>query len=150
MPAKSSHNAEPHTLAHAVPSTERHDPEAIAAGPELTGDLEPPGADDVLSPAGRRAAERTARRQQRAEAPGAPVRPGYRSPNSRLTPARASLVRASLPLPLIALIAGGVLGVILDALSVNGWVIGLLAAALTVVVFQALGSHSDSTRAGTE
>ena len=58
------------------------------------------------------------------------------------------MLRDSLPAPLIVVIAGGVLGVILGALGVGGWVIGLLVAGLTVVLLRALRSNSDSTRAG--
>ena len=50
------------------------------------------------------------------------------------------MLRDSLPASLIAVIAGGVLGVILGALGVGGWVIGLLVAGLTVVLLPALRS----------
>jgi hypothetical protein len=51
---------------------------------------------------------------------------------------------------LIAVIAGGVLGVILGALSVAGWVIGLLVAGLTVALLRVLGSDSRSARTGAD
>jgi hypothetical protein len=56
----------------------------------------------------------------------------------------------SVPAWLIAVVAGGVVGVILGALSVGGWLIGLLVAAVTVALLRALGSHPRSTRAGTK
>ena len=48
--------------------------------------------------------------------------------------------------PLTAVLAaGGVLGAILGALSVTGWIIGLLVAGLTVVLSPLLGHHSRMT-----
>ena len=49
-------------------------------------------------------------------------------------------------LTLIAVLAaGGVLGAILGALSTSGWVIGVLAAGLTVVLSAVLRRYSRST-----
>jgi hypothetical protein len=151
LPAKSPPNAEPRGLAAAAPSVDSDDSEMVAAGRQLAEDLGTADADEFSSPAERRAAERTARRRQRAEADDAPARRGDRPPKSRVqTQTKGSMFGDSLPAPLIAVIAGGVLGVILGALSVGGWAIGLLAAALTVVLLRVLGSHSPSTRAGTK
>lgn len=151
MPAKSPPNAKPPGLATADPSVESEDSELTAAGRELAEDLGTSGAEGFSSPAERRAAERTARRRQRAEEHDAPARREHRSTQSTraTTPAWTSMVRESLPAPLIAVIAGGVLGVILGALSVGGWLIGLLVAGLTVILLRALGSPSRSTSAGT-
>jgi hypothetical protein len=151
MPAKSPPDAGPPGLGHAAPSVESQDSELTAAGRELAEDLGASGADEFSSPAERRAAERTARRRQRAEAHDASARGGSGSPRSHVpTPPRASLLQGVLPVALFAVIAGGVLGVILGALSVGGWLIGLLAAGLTVVLLRAPGSRSRSSRAGTK
>lgn len=148
VPAKSPPNAKSSAVALADPGVASQDPEMGAAGREISEDLGASGADEFPSPAGRRAAERTARRRQRAEAREASSDQGHRLPQSRVrTPAGASMLRDSLPAPLIVVIAGGVLGVILGALGVGGWVIGLLVAGLTVVLLPALRSKSDSTRA---
>lgn len=152
MPAKSAPNAKPPGLAPADPSVESQDSELTAAGRELAEDLGTSGADEFSSPAERRAAERSARRRQRAEEHDAPARRGQRSTQSTRAPttARPSTVRNSVPAPLIAVIAGGVLGVILGALSVAGWLIGLLVAGLTVILMRAVGSPSRAARAGTK
>ena len=152
MPAKPSHNAPPPGL---VPPTaagvESPNVELTAAGRELAEELGTSRPGEFSSPAERRAAERTARRRQRAEAHDAAPDRGSRSPQTRVrTPAGISVLRDSLPAPLVALIAGGVVGVILDALSVSGWVIGLLVAGLTVVLLQVLGSREHATRPGTQ
>jgi hypothetical protein len=156
MPAKSPPNAKPPGSAVGDASVESKDSELAAAGRELAEDLGTSGADEFSSPAERRAAERTARRRQRAEAHDAvqahdaPARREHRSTESTRagTPAWTSMLRDALSPPLIAVVAGGVLGVILGALSVGGWLIGLLAAGLAVVLLRALGSHSHSTRGG--
>ena len=151
MPAKSPPNAEPRRLAPAAPSVDSDDSEMVAAGRQLAEDLGTSDADELSSPAQRRAAERTARRRQRTEADAAPARREDRPPKSRVhTRTRGPMFGDSVPVPLIAVIAGGVLGVILGALGVGGWAIGLLAAGLTVVLLRVLGSHSPSTRAGTK
>jgi hypothetical protein len=149
LPAKSSPNAQPPGVAPTAPPAESQDSETTAAGPSRAEDLSTSGADAFTSPAERRAAERTARRRERAEAHEAPPRREHRSPRARvLTPESTSILRDSLPPPLIAVIAGGVSGLILGALSIGGWVIGLLVAGLTVILLRALGSGSQSTRAG--
>jgi hypothetical protein len=121
----------------------------IAAERELADEPSTSASEEFSSAAGRRAAERTARRRQGAEVSGAQARRGHRSTQSTRasTPAWTTM-RDSVPSPLIAVIAGGVLGVILGALSVTAWVIGLLAAGLTVVLLRALDSPGNSTRAG--
>jgi hypothetical protein len=152
MPAKQPPNARPPDLAVADPSGESHDSELAAAGRQLAEDMGTSDAEEFSSPAERRAAERTARRRQRAEVHDAPADRAPRSNKSTRapTPARSSTLLDSVPPPVLAVIAGGVLGLILGALSIGGWIIGLLVAALTVIVLQALGSHARSTRAGTK
>jgi hypothetical protein len=99
----------------------------------------------VASPAEQITAERTERRRQRAAAHQTPTSPGAprrarrreRPSDSRTprTPPRRMSFRDSVSVTLIAmLVAGGALGAILGALSVPGWVIGVLAAGLTVVL----------------
>jgi hypothetical protein len=133
------------------PTVEIQESELTAAGRELAEDLGARGADEPSSPAERQAAERTARRRQRAEARGQSSHRGSGLPQSRvLAAAGTSTLRESLPAGLTAVIAGGVLGVILGALSAGGWIIGLLAAGLTVFLLRAFGAHSRSTRAGAE
>jgi uncharacterized membrane protein YdbT with pleckstrin-like domain len=152
MPAKSPPNARPPGSAAADPTVESEDSDLAAAGRELAEELGTSGADEYSSPAERRAAERTARRRQRAEDHHAPPADrGHRSTESRraVNPAGISMLGA-VPAWLIAVVAGGVLGVILGALSVGGWLIGLLVAAVTVALLGALGSHPRSTRAGTK
>jgi Na+/H+-translocating membrane pyrophosphatase len=139
-------------LALSDSSVESHDSELAAAGRQLAEELGTSQADEFSSAAERRAAERTARRRQRAEVSGAPASRGHHPPRATrsLSPAWTSTLRGSVPLPLIAVIAGGVLGVILGALSVAGWVIGLLVAGLTVALLRVLGSDSRSARTGAD
>ncbi len=151
MPAKPpSPNARPPGLAVADPSAEGHDSELAAAGRQLAEDMGTSDAEEFTSPAERRAAERTARRRQRAEVDDAPADRAHRSTKSSRAPTRArgSSILDSVPPQLLAVIAGGVLGLILGALSIGGWIIGLLVAGLTVILLQAVGSHTRSTRAG--
>ncbi len=55
-------------------------------------------------------------------------------------------LRDSVSIGLIAVLAGGgVLGAVLGALNVAGWVIGMLVAGLTVVVSAVLRRYSRST-----
>jgi len=55
-------------------------------------------------------------------------------------------LRDSVSITLIAvLVAGGVLGAILGALSATGWVIGLLVAGVTVVLSAMIRRYSRST-----
>jgi hypothetical protein len=61
-------------------------------------------------------------------------------------PPRRMALRDSVSITLIAVLAGGgVLGAILGALNVTGWVIGVLVAGLTVVVSAILRRYSRST-----
>jgi hypothetical protein len=137
-------------LAPVEPNLRSQDSELTAAGRELAEDLGTSDTDRFSSPAERRAAERTERRRQRTEVQGEAA--GGRRSSTRSTraptPSWAWLVRDSLGTTLIAVIAGGILGGILSAVSAGGWVIGLLVAALTVVLMRVLGPHSRSTREG--
>lgn len=150
MPAKSPPNSEPPGSGPGDPGVESQDSELAAAGRELAEDLGRSGTDEFSSPAGRRAAERTARRRQRAQEGDTPAPSARRSTESTRAsiPARASTLSDAVPAPVIAVVAGGVLGVILGALGVGGWLIGLLAAVVTVILLGALGSPSRATRAG--
>jgi hypothetical protein len=151
LPAKPAPSAKPSGLALAGPAVDSQDSELAAAGRELAEDLGALDADEFASPAQRRAAERTARRRQRAGARDVSSQRGARLSESRVrTPAGASMRGDSLTAPLIAVIAGGVLGALLAALNVEGWIIGLLVAGLTAIVLRALGSRSRSRRAGAQ
>jgi uncharacterized membrane protein YdbT with pleckstrin-like domain len=151
MPAKPVPITTPSRSALADATVELQESELTAAGRELAEDLGASGVDEPSSPAAHRAAERTARRRERAEARGQSSHRGSGLPQARVvTPAAASTLRESLPAAVIAVIAGGVLGVILGALSAEGWIIGLLVAGLTVILLRALGWHSRSTRTGAE
>jgi len=150
LPTKPPPAVKPPGLPRAAATIEGQDAELTAAGRELAEDLVASPADEFSSPAARRSAERTARRRQRVKARDLSTPRGAPRPQSRVVPAAGtSMLRASLPV-LIAVITGGVLGLILDALSAAGWMIGLLAAGLTVLVLRASGSYSSSTHAGAE
>ena len=149
MPTKPAPNVNPPGLTLADRAVERKDAELAAAGRELADDLGTSRPHESSSPAEDRAAERTARRRQRAEARDVVSRRGALAPQSRIASgAETSMLRGALPVALIAVIAGGVLGAGLGALSAGGWLIGLLVAGLTVIVLRALGSYSGSTRGG--
>jgi hypothetical protein len=131
--------------------------------PDLTvADRQPdagPGtssADGITSATERLTAERTERRRQRAAAHVAASSGGEprevprrdRPPESttRLARPRRMTIRDSVSITLIAVLAaGGVLGAVLGALNVAGWVIGVLVAGLTVVVSAMLRRYSRST-----
>jgi hypothetical protein len=150
------------TLNETLPSVASDDPSA-GQNPDRTVASRQPGADQGTSSADRitsgpqsLAVERTERRRQRAaarEAPSPAVEPrGVRrrerptESTSALAPPRRMTLRDSLSITLIAVLAGGgVLGAILGALNVTGWVIGVLVAGLTVVVSVILRRYSRST-----
>ena len=127
-----------------------------------TAGLQPPADSDrsasvgIPSAAERLTAERTERRRRRTAAREAPTsaretrsaRRRERPTDSTSAPTRPSrlTLRDSVAVTLIAVLsAGGVLGAILGALSTSGWVIGVLAAGLTVVLSAVLGRYSRST-----
>jgi hypothetical protein len=172
MPAKPPLSETPQTVAASAPTAERADQDLTAPGWQPAADpgtppadpgtppADPgtPPADGSLSPADRVAAERTERRRQRAAAhKAAPAaepqraRPRGRATRaiesrSARTPPRRTVFRDSSSITLIAMLAAGaVLGAILGALSAPGWVIGLLAAGLTVVLAVAIRRYSPST-----
>jgi hypothetical protein len=158
MPAKPPLSETPQTVAASAPTAERADQDLTAPGWQPAADPGTPPADAVLSPADRVAAERTERRRQRAAAhKAAPAaepqraRPRGRATRatesrSARTPPRRTVFRDSSSITLIAMLAAGaVLGAILGALSAPGWVIGLLAAGLTVVLAVAIRRYSPST-----
>jgi hypothetical protein len=98
--------------------------------PPVTGNGSPPH--QAPSPAGD---PRRARRRTRST-----------RPTTDLAPPRRMTLRDSISLTLIAVLAaGGVLGAVLGALNVAGWVIGLLVAGLTVVVSAMLRRYARST-----
>jgi Flp pilus assembly protein TadB len=119
--------------------------------PTAVGEPGTPPSAGVPSAAERHAAERTERRRQRAAAHKAPPPRARRlkaptKSTSAPTPPRHTTLRDSVSISLIAvLVTGGVLGAILGALSVAGWVIGLLAAGLTVFLSARLRRYSRLT-----
>ena len=131
-------------------------PNLTLGGQDTAAHAEPSESTGVLRPAERLEAERAERRHQRMlarEASTATRDPDRGEPRqratgsaSRLTPPGHQTLRDSMPVRLIAVVAaGGVLGAILDALSVTGWVIGVLVAVLTVVISTELRQYSRST-----
>lgn len=138
MPANSPLNELPPSAGVGAPPADSRDPHLTP------GDGHPAGGGSPLagppSAAERHDAERTERRRQRAAAHKAPTPRARRLKGSTTstsvpTPARHMTVRDLVSISLIAvLVAGGVLGAILGALSAPGWVIGLLVAGLAVVL----------------
>ncbi len=137
------------------PRTSNQEPDVAA--PDWQPD-EYPGTSDsgpMLTLGERIIAERTQRRHQREAAREAPAtrepRTGRRrerpaETQSGLTAARRLTLRDSMSLTLIAVLAaGGGLGAILGAVNASGWVIGLLAAGLTVVLSAMSRRYSRST-----
>ena len=128
------------------PRLEGQDPDLTPGGQEPDADPDTLGANRVIPPAERLAAERDERRRQRTlahESSTATREPDRaqrrthpsRSLSSPVTPPGRRTLRDSASAALIAAVAaGGVFGAILGALSVAGWVIGLLVAGLTVVL----------------
>jgi hypothetical protein len=138
MPANTPLNEPSPTIVVGDPTTDSRDPGTSAAHA-------------VLSPAEQIIAERTERRRQRAASHKAPTRkargltPATESTNVP-TPPRHMTLRDSVSIALIGvLVAGGVLGAILGALSVTGWVIGLLTAGLTILLTAVLRRYSRLT-----
>jgi hypothetical protein len=143
------------------PAVVSSDPRATRQDPRLTARGRQPAADPTTSdPAGipstgdSLTAERTERRRQRtatrqARTASKPSAARRRDPTtestSGLTPPRPLTLRDSVSATSIAVLAaGGVLGAILGALGAPGWVIGLLAAALTVILSAVLRRYSRS------
>jgi hypothetical protein len=132
------------------------DPDVTTPGRQLAPDPAASPGDAILSPAEQIIAERTERRRQRAAAHNAATPPRKpRTPRRRergtqstsaVTPARRMTLRDSVSITLIGtLAAGGILGAILGALSVAGWVIGLLVAGLTIILSALVRHHSRLT-----
>ena len=153
MPTKSQLNKTPLTVARDDPSA-RQTADRTVAGRQADADPGISSADGITSVTDSLTAERTERRRQRAAAQeasrpsGEPRRARRREalPASTSTPARRMTLRDSVSISLIAVLAaGGVLGGVLGALNVAGWVIGALAAGLTVVVSALLRRYSRST-----
>ncbi len=156
MPANTPLNEPPPAIAEGDPTADSQDPDLATAGRQPAAGPGSSPADEILSPSERFTAERTERRRQRAAAREAPTPP--REPRrahrrerptestSAVTPSRRMTLRDSVSMPLIAVVAaGGVLGAILGALSAAGWVIGLLAAGLTIVLSALLRRYSGLT-----
>lgn len=155
MPTKSTPNEAPPAVTSDDP-TAGQNPDPTVAGRQPDADQGSRSADEITSPSERLAAERTERRRQRAAAHEArssaaePQRVGRRKrpPASATAPAspKRMTFRDSVSITLISVLAaGGVLGAVLGALSVPGWVIGVLVAGLTVVVSAMLRRYSRST-----
>jgi len=155
MPTKSTLNETPRSVASDDPSAGQN-PDLTTASQQLDSDQSTSSADRITSATERLAGERTERRRQRAAAHEVPspagdsrrVRRSERpsESTSALAPPRRMTLRDSVSITLIAVLAaGGVLGAILGALNVTGWVIGVLAAGLTVVVSAILRRYSRLT-----
>jgi Flp pilus assembly protein TadB len=155
MPTKSTLNETPRPVASEDPSTSQN-PDLTSAIRQLDADQGASSADRSTSVTEGVAAERTERRRQRAAAHEAPSRAGYArgvrrserptESTSAPVPPRRMTLRDSVSITLIAVLAaGGVLGAILGALNVTGWVIGMLVAGLTVVVSAILRRYSRLT-----
>ena len=156
MSAKSTLDATPPAVVSGDPSSGRQDSGLTAAGWQPAADSDTSGSGGIPSAAERLTAERTERRRQRTAAREAPA-PGRKpriarrrerptESTSALTPPRRLTLRDSVAVTLIAVLAaGGVLGAILGALSTSGWVIGVLAAGLTLVLSAVLRRYSRST-----
>lgn len=136
------------------PSARREDPRLTAPTRQPTADPATSDPDGFPSTGDSLTAERTERRRQRTATRHARDARESRAPRQRdpttksksaLTPPTAVTLRDSMSVTSIAvLVAGGVLGTILGALSAAGWVIGLLAAALTVILSAVLRRYSSS------
>jgi hypothetical protein len=150
LPANSPPNEPPPTIAVGDPAAASGDPDLTTSDRRVAGDPGAPPGDSALSPAEQLTAERTERRRQRAAAHEEPTRKagrlkGSTESTSATTPRRMTF-RDSVSITLIAVLAaGGVLGAILGALSVTGWVIGLLVAGLTIVLSTMLRRYSRLT-----
>ena len=146
MSAKSTLNATPPAVISGDPSSGRQDPGLTPAGWQPAADSDTSGSGGIPSAAERLTAERTERRRQRTAAREPRIAARRERPTestSALTPPRRLTLRDSVAVTLIAVLAaGGVLGAILGALSTSGWVIGVLAAGLTVVLSAVLGRYS--------
>ena len=126
------------------PGARRQDPRLTALGRQPAADPTTSDPDGIPSTGDSLTAERTERHRQRtatrqartASEPRAGQRrdPATKS-TSALTPPTPLTLRDSVSVTsIVVLAAGGVLGAILGALSAAGWVIGLFAAALTVIL----------------
>jgi hypothetical protein len=155
MPTKSTLNVTQPAVAPDDPSAGQN-PDVTTASRQPDADQATSSTDGVTSDTERLTAERTERRRERAashEAPspaGGPGRVRRRKrpigSTSALAPPRRMTLRDSVAIGLIAVLAGGgVLGAVLGALNVAGWVIGVLVAGLTVVVSAVLRRYSRST-----
>ena len=155
MPTKSTLNVTQPAVAPDDPSAGQS-PDVATASRQPDADQATSSTDGVTSDTERLTAERNERRRQRAashEAPSPAGGPGRVRPRKRpigstravALPRRMTL-RDSVSIGLIAVLAGGgVLGGVLGALNVAGWVIGVLVAGLTVVVSAVLRRYSRST-----
>lgn len=136
------------------PSVRRQDPRLTGPGRQPAADPTTSDRDDIPATGNRLSAERIERhrqriatRQARTTSEPRPGRPRDRATESTsaLTPPRPLTLRDSVSVTSIAVLAaGGVLGAILSSLSAAGWVIGLLAAALTVILSAVLRRYSRS------
>ena len=155
MPTKSTLNETPPAVTSGNPSAGPN-PDLTVAGPQPDAHQGTSAADGATSATERLAAERTERRRQRAAAhetpnPAAEPRTVRRrerppEPTTAVASPRRMTFRDSVSITLIAVLAaGGVFGAVLGALSVTGWVIGVLVAGLTVVVSAMLRRYSRST-----
>jgi hypothetical protein len=131
-------------------------PDLSPAGEQAAADQRAAGSTRVPSPAERLVSERTERRHQRMlarESSTATREPDRAQRRDRATGSSSALIppgrqtlRASRSAAVIGrLAAGAALGAILGALSVPGWLIGLLVAGLVAIVPTVLGLRSRPT-----
>jgi hypothetical protein len=136
------------------PSARRHDPHLTAPSRQPAAEPARSDPDGIPSTGDSLTAERTERRRQRtatrqartAREPRAPRRrdPTTESTTPRTPPTPLTLRDSMSVTSIVVLAAGSVLGAILGALSAAGWVIGLLAAALTMILSAVLRRYSRS------
>ena len=155
-PPVTGNGSQPVDLVTSDNASPGQNPDLAVAGRKPDADQGTSSPDGSTSATDRVTAERTERRRQRAaahearspagEPRGIRRRERPTGPTTDLAPPRRMTLRDSMSITLIAVLAaGGVLGAVLGALNVAGWVIGLLVAGLTVVVSAMLRRYARST-----
>jgi hypothetical protein len=155
MPAKSPLNGTPRADVVGEPAVGEPNRDLEPGGQHMSRGAQTPDSTAVASPAQRLGAERTERRHQRMlarEASTATREPQTGEQHERVTGSPSAptprghrtLGRSVSATAIAAVAAGGVLGAMLGALSVAGWVIGLLAAGLTVFLSSVIRGYSRS------
>jgi hypothetical protein len=150
---KTSNGTQP-AVVPSDPSARRQDPRVTASSRQPAAEPARSDPDGIPSTGDSLTAARTERRRQRiatrqarnALEPRAPRRrdPTTESTSPMTRPTPLTLRNYVSVTSIAVLAAGGVLGAILGALSAAGWVIGLLAAALTVIISAVLQRYARS------